>query len=87
MLRRAPSSAALAELARRDGTLAWCDVAQGTHLEVGPDVEDGASVRYGIVNLGGRDRSDIEARADAAVRALGFELEPLASNRRVESGR
>jgi hypothetical protein len=38
-------------------------------------VEDGRSVRYAVVNLGGASRSDIAAEAAATGTALGFELE------------
>jgi hypothetical protein len=77
-VRRAPGEAELAALARaRPGLLAWADCRTGDVLRVAPEVEDGRSVRYAVLNLGGASRSDIAARAAAAERALGFELEPL----------
>jgi hypothetical protein len=79
-VRRAPGPAEQRAVeARFPGTLVWSEVARGTELVVGPEVEDGASVRYGVVNLGARSRAEV-ADAFAAVRqALAHELEPLGS--------
>jgi biotin carboxylase len=77
-VRRAPGEAELAALARaRPGLLAWADCRAGDVLRVAPEVEDGRSVRYAVVNLGGASRSDIATQAAATERALGFELERL----------
>jgi biotin carboxylase len=56
--------------------LFWCECRAGDRLAVGPDHEDGASVRYGVLNLGGADRSNIEAKRLEAERILGFAFEP-----------
>lgn len=77
VIERVPSAGRLREVERRHpGTLVWSDYRAGDLLRVGPDVEDGRSVRYGVVNLGGASRSDIEARLAALVTELGFELAP-----------
>ncbi len=59
------------------GTLLWSECARGDVLRVGPDVEDGHSVRYGVVNLGAAGRSDIEAKLATITRSLGFAFAPL----------
>ncbi len=48
--------------------------------------EDGGSVRYGVVNLGGARRADVFARAVAVVEALGYRLEPMAPDRPSPAG-
>jgi hypothetical protein len=40
-------------------------------------MQDGASFRYGLINIGGNDRQDILSTFDACRRALPFELVPL----------
>lgn len=40
-------------------------------------MQDGASFRYGLINIGGNDRSDILSTFDACRRALRFELVPI----------
>jgi hypothetical protein len=52
----------------------WSDCQSGDLLRVAGDVEDGQSVRYGVINLGGASRSDIQERRAAIERELGFEL-------------
>ncbi len=77
-LLRAPSAEQQAAVARRfPGTLAWSECQSGDVLRVASDVEDGQSVRYGVVNLGGTDRSDLQEKLAAIVRDLAFELLPL----------
>jgi biotin carboxylase len=77
-IRRAPSAAELCAVERaHPGTLLWSDCASGAELRVAPHVEDGESVRYGVVNLGGASRGDVRARLADVVEALGFELSPL----------
>ena len=49
----------------------------GDRLERFAD-EDGESIRYGVVNLGGSRRSHVFARAVEVVDALGYRFEPLA---------
>jgi hypothetical protein len=77
-VRGAPGPAARrAAEGRAPGTLVWVECAPGAELVVGSDVEDGESVRYAVVNLGGRDRADVDARLAAVAGALGFVFEPL----------
>jgi hypothetical protein len=39
-------------------------------------LQDGRSYRYGLLNIGGRDRHDISQIFDSCVERLGFILEP-----------
>jgi len=76
---RAPSAAdvAAAEALFPD-TLVWSECAAGEQLaDFGVD-EDGGSHRYGVVNLGGADRDDLQRRCDAVAERLGFRMQPLA---------
>jgi hypothetical protein len=59
--------------------LVWSDIREGDELCVGPAVEDGVSVRYGVVNLGGVSRADIARRLAELVPRLGFRFAPLES--------
>jgi biotin carboxylase len=62
-------------------TLLWSDVGLGDELRVDPTVEDGVSVRYGVVNFGGESRELLQrARPDIEARA-GFEFAPLDDRR------
>lgn len=61
------------------GALLWSETRNGDVLRVGPEVEDGSSLRYGVINLGGASRSDIQERLAVLVRELGFEFEALES--------
>lgn len=75
-VRRAPDARRRQAVeARHPGTLAWSECAVGQELRVAPDREDGFSVRYGILNLGGASRSDILQKCALAERELGFEFE------------
>ena len=57
------------------GTLIWNECEAGHALADFHNYEDGASARYGVVNLGGHSRADLNARL-AAVRArLGYRFE------------
>jgi hypothetical protein len=76
-LLRAPSTEQQSAIVRRfPGTLVWSECRNGDVLRVASDVEDGQSARYGVINLGGADRSDIQARLSAVVRDLAFEFLP-----------
>jgi biotin carboxylase len=76
-LARAPEPALQREVERRHpGTLVWSDWRSGELLQVASDVEDGQSVRYGVVNLGGASRCDIQEGLAAIVRELAFEFAP-----------
>ena len=77
-LRRAPLAGEQRDAERRHpGTLVWSDCRSGDVLRVGSDVEDGQSVRYGVVNLGGASRNDIQEKLAAVARDLAFEFAPL----------
>jgi biotin carboxylase len=73
-----PSEADIARLA-----LVYPDIRVELHGVVGrklsAELQDGRSYRYGIVNLGGRDRADVLARYDACRARLGIVLQPLAN--------
>ena len=60
------------------GTLVWSECSAGEALSDFDVDEDGASHRYAVVNLGGADRSEIEARLAAVVARLDYRMEPLA---------
>jgi biotin carboxylase len=76
---RVPSPEELAALeAEIPGLNVWVEVPEGALLDDFASGEDGHSVRYAVVNLGARDRAELE-RAAAEVRArLRFVFEPLA---------
>lgn len=63
--------------ARFPGTLVWSEAVPGSEFVVGPEIEDGASVRYGVINLGARSRAHVADACAAVVHELGYELEPL----------
>ena len=76
-VRRAPTGSMLAEVERRHpGTLAFNECADGEELRVRSDIEDGCSVRYGILNLGAESRCDFLQTSARVERELGYELEP-----------
>jgi len=71
-----PSDADLQRLA-----LIYPDIRVELHGVVGrklsAELQDGRSYRYGIVNLGGRDRADVLAQFEACRDRLGIVLQPL----------
>lgn len=52
----------------------------GTGEQLSAQLQDGQSFRYGVVNLGGRDRGDILASFEWCRRQLGFVFEPMADD-------
>lgn len=75
----APDAAALARAeALHPGTLVWSECAPGDALADFDVDEDGASHRYAVVNLGGADRGDLDARLAEVRDALGYAMAPLA---------
>ncbi len=70
-----PSEADIAGLARF-----YPDVRVELHAAVGrklsDELQDGQSYRYGIVNLGGRDRAEVLAQFEACRDSLGIVLQP-----------
>jgi len=80
LLEHAPERAHQEEVERRfPGTLVWSDCRSGELLRVASDIEDGQSVRYGVINLGGASRGDIQEKCAAIQRELRFELVPAAA--------
>jgi hypothetical protein len=76
-LAEVPSAERIADVERRHpGTLVLNELAPGTNLTRFEE-EDGASIRYGVVNLGGDSRADAYARSVALVAELGWRLDPL----------
>lgn len=71
-----PSEEDLGRLARL-----YPDVRVELHATVGrklsDELQDGKSYRYGIVNLGGRDRADVLAQFESCRTRLGIELLPV----------
>jgi biotin carboxylase len=75
-VRTAPDAARRAAVeARYPGTLVWSECREGEELRVAADVEDGSSVRYGILNLGASSQSSLLEKATRIEFDLGFELE------------
>jgi len=58
-------------------TLVWNEVATGDRLENFSRGEDGASFRYGVVNLGADTPEDRDQRFTAVCARLGYRFEPL----------
>lgn len=71
-----PSEADLDRLARD-----YPDMRVELHARVGrplsAELQDGKSYRYGIVNLGGRDRADVLQQFEACRERLGIVFEPI----------
>lgn len=75
---RAPSQADVdAAMRLFPDTLVWNEVATGADLSDFVTGEDGASCRYGIVNLGAPDRATLRARLAAVEERLGYAFTPL----------
>ncbi len=60
------------------GTLVWNECAAGEEISDFTSVEDGRSRRYAVVNLGGADHAEREARIRTVIRDLGHRFEPIA---------
>ena len=74
---RAPSAEDIAAAeALFPGTLCWSECHSGQELAHFEE-EDGASLRYAVINLGAADRTSLLERFDAVRARLGFEFEPL----------
>ena len=73
-----PAKADLDQLARL-----YPDIRIELHATVGrklsDEFQDGRSYRYGIVNLGGRDRPDVLEQFEACRESLGIALQPISS--------
>jgi hypothetical protein len=77
-VRRAPSADDLAAAAALyPETLVWTECRSGDALADFARGEDGASFRYGIVNLGADSPAERAERIDAIGARLGYEFEPL----------
>jgi biotin carboxylase len=60
-----------------DGTLVWVECARGDCLADFTSIEDGASARYAVVNVGAAQRDELVSRANAVSARLAFELDPV----------
>ena len=58
------------------GSLIWVECHEGERLLDSLDAEDGASQRYAVLNLGGRDRKELEECRASIERMLAFEFDP-----------
>jgi biotin carboxylase len=65
--------------AEHTGALVWNECAAGQELAEFEGTEDGASCRYGVVNVGGLDRADVLARFDEVLGDLDWAFAPLRS--------
>jgi biotin carboxylase len=65
--------------AEHPGALVWNECAAGQELAEFEGTEDGASCRYGVVNVGGLDRADVLARFDLVLGDLDWAFAPLRS--------
>jgi len=74
---RAPGPAEVRGVEERfPGTLVWSEVEAGQTLTDFVRLEDGASARYGVLNLGADDARGLEERRDEMLAALGFAFAP-----------
>ncbi len=72
---RAPDEREVAALqARHPGLLVWVECESGALLADPDGLEDGASVRYAVVNLGAASPAELEDRLAAVRKQLGFVL-------------
>jgi len=77
---RAPTAEDIARAESvQPGTLVWSECSDGEDLSDFETCEDGSSRRYGVVNLGGEDRPDIEKRLAETLARLGYDIAPLGS--------
>jgi ATP-grasp domain len=77
-VRRAPDLEDLrAAEAMYPGTLVWIECETGQQLANFESLEDGASARYAVVNVGASDRGALADRFDAIHARLGIELEAV----------
>jgi biotin carboxylase len=72
---RAPTPHKLRRVEAKFDCLVWSECKKGEMLGDFAAGEDGHSRRYAVLNVGGADRADVDARARAIEAALGFELE------------
>lgn len=59
------------------GTHVWLECCQDQSLDDFARLEDGASARYAVVNIGADTPETIQERCDCVVERLGFEFAPL----------
>lgn len=78
VVRRAPEADRVGAIeTAHPGTNVWLECAAGDELEDFEGLEDGQSHRYAVVNLGGADRDDVQARFETVRAELDLALEPL----------
>lgn len=74
---RIPGGHELGEVATRfPETLLWLECEEGDRLEDFQLYEDGASYRYGVVNLGGSSLEDVLERFEEVLAILNFRFKP-----------
>lgn len=71
-----PSAAELEDLARRHPGIR-VEILVSKDRKLSQELQDGESFRYGIVNLGGRDRQDLLEQFEDCRRRLGFAFVPI----------
>lgn len=82
---RAPSTEQVAAAeALFPGTLVWSECAAGDELVDFLTGEDGASARYGVLNLGAPDRQTLLDRAGRLLEELGYRFAPASPPRRAD---
>ncbi len=62
---------------KRPGTMVWIECAPGQVLLDDDAVEDGRSVRYAVVNVGGADLDDVVRAKETVEHALAFRVEGI----------
>jgi biotin carboxylase len=72
---RAPTPAKIGRVEAKFDALIWSECKKGEVLGNFMAGEDGHSRRYAVLNVGGTDRADVDARAQAVEGALGFAFE------------
>jgi hypothetical protein len=80
LVRRAPDPTRVRALEHEipGAPLFWIECTAGEELR-DFDSEDGASIRYAVMNLGAHAPAELENRIEGAQAALCFKLEPIAS--------
>jgi hypothetical protein len=58
------------------GSLVWLECETGQRLDDLESLEDGASTRFGVVNVGASDRESLQERFEAIQARLGFRIVP-----------
>ena len=76
---RVPSEARIRDIeAAHPGTIVWWECKAGDRLSPKAEFEDGASMRYGVINLGAQSRDKLALAARDVESALGAAMEKVA---------